>query len=47
MVRDGGMPLTKTGATNYHAKLRLPNKSRVIKGLVVERVCDHIIMHSN
>ena len=29
------MPWPKTGATQYHAQLGLPNKGRVIKGLVV------------
>ena len=29
------MPLPKTGATNYHAQLGLPDKGCAIKGLVV------------
>ena len=29
------MPLPKTGATQYHAHLGLPDKGRAIKGLVV------------
>ena len=29
------MPLLKTGATLHHAQLGLPDKGRVIKGLVV------------
>ena len=29
------MPLLQTGATQYHAQLGLPDKGRVIKGLVV------------
>ena len=28
------MPWPKTGATQYHAQLRLPGKGRVIKGFV-------------
>ncbi len=31
----GGMPWRQTGATQYHAQLRLPDKCRGIKGLVV------------
>ena len=31
----GGMPWPKRGATQYHAQLGLPHKSRAIKGLVV------------
>ncbi len=30
-----GMPWPQTGATQYHAQLGLPDKSRAIKGLVV------------
>ena len=30
-----GMPWPKTGATQYHAQLGLPDKGRTIKGLVV------------
>ncbi len=30
-----GMPWPKTGATQYHAQLGLPDKGRAIKGLVV------------
>ncbi len=33
MIR--GMPWTKTGATQYHEQLGLPEKGRAIKGLVV------------
>ena len=29
------MPWPKTGATQYHAQLGLPDKGRAIKGLVV------------
>ena len=29
------MPWSKTGATNYHAQLGLPDKGRAIKELVV------------
>ena len=29
------MPWPKTGVTQYHAQLGLPNKGRAIKGLVV------------
>ena len=29
------MPWPQTGATQYHAQLRLPDKGRAIKGLVV------------
>ena len=29
------MPWPQTGATHYHAQLRLPYKGRAIKGLVV------------
>ena len=29
------MPWLKTGATQYHAQLGLPDKGRAIKGLVV------------
>ncbi len=29
----GGMPWPQTGATQYHAQLRLPDKDRAIKGL--------------
>ncbi len=29
------MPWAETGATQYHAQLVLPDKLRVIKGLVV------------
>ena len=32
---SGGMPWPRTGATQYHAQFGLPDKSRVIKGLVV------------
>ncbi len=32
------MPWSQTGATQYHAHLRLPDKVRTIKGLVVS-VC--------
>ena len=31
----GGMPWPKTGATQYHAQLGLPDKDRAIKVLVV------------
>ncbi len=31
----GGMPWPQTGATQYHAQVRLPDKGRAIKGLVV------------
>ncbi len=34
------MPCHKTGATQYHAQLRLPDKGRAIKGLVVYTNCD-------
>ena len=34
------MPWPQTGATQYHAQLRLPNKGRVIKGLVVSNNWD-------
>ena len=30
-----GMPWPRTGATQYHAQLGLPDKGRAIKGLVV------------
>ena len=30
-----GMPWPKTGATQYHVQLGLPDKDRAIKGLVV------------
>ena len=29
----GGKPWPKTGATHYHAQIRLPDKDRAIKGL--------------
>ncbi len=35
MSRDGRKPWPKTGATQYHAQLRLLEKDRTIKGLVV------------
>ena len=31
----GGMPWPKTGATQYHEQLGLPDKGHAIKGLVV------------
>ncbi len=34
-TRVGGMPWPKTGATQYHAQLGLPDKGRAIKGMVV------------
>ncbi len=33
------MPWPQTGATHYHAQLGLPDKGRLIKGLVVAIVC--------
>ncbi len=35
-----GTPWLKTGATQYHAQLGLPDKSRAIKGLVVYNIWD-------
>ncbi len=35
IVWVGGMPRPQTGATQYHEQLRLPDKGRAIKGLVV------------
>ncbi len=35
IVRLGCMPWPKTGATQYHAQLGLPDKGRAIKGLIV------------
>ena len=35
IVLVGGMPWPKTGATQYHAQLSLPDKGRAIKGFVV------------
>ncbi len=35
IVRVGGMPWPKTGATIYQAQLGLPDNGRAIKGLVV------------
>ncbi len=32
---QGRMPWPKTGATQYHAELKLPDKNHAIKGLVV------------
>ena len=34
------MPWPKTGATQYHAQLELPDKGRAIKGLVVCNIWD-------
>ncbi len=34
------MPWPKTGATQYHAQLELPDKGRAIKGLVVCNILD-------
>ena len=31
----GGLPWPETGATQYHAKLGLPDEGRTINGLVV------------
>ena len=35
IVCISGMPRSKTGATQYHAQLGLPDKGRPIKGFVV------------
>ena len=32
---SGGIPWPQTGATQYHARLGLPDKGRAIRGLVV------------
>ena len=34
-TNTGGMSYPKTGATHYHGQLRLMDKGRAIKGLVV------------
>ena len=41
------MPWRKTVCTNTYAQLGLSTKGHAIKGLVVWRALDHIIMHTN
>ena len=43
IVRVRGMPWPRTGPTHYHAQLGLPDKGRVIKGLVI---CYEVLLGS-